>query len=136
MKKFNMNNIEGQDASIEESLFQYGLAWILSEDKTEYKIYYGIHIDNNGYYDRFDFTFISADLDVYNEYDWIDDWSGIYSFTGLSGVEFKELPLMDKISTLVGYYGYQNIFGTSYDYGFKYNININRFQAVYSLEEL
>lgn len=131
MKKFNMNKIEGIDASIEESLVCYGFAWVLSNDKTEYKFYYGTHTDSEGNYDQFDIGFYSAALDVRREFDNLisDDWKSILSFTGMEAAEFfnRELPYI--ISDLLQYYGYPNIFGDCYS-AYKYLPNINRFRSM------
>lgn len=131
MTKFNMNKIEGIDANIEESLFCYGLAWILSDDKSEYKFYYGVHTDHKGNYDQFDIGFYSSDLDVKREFDNLtsDNWKSILSFTSMESADFfnRELPYI--ISDLLQYYGYINVFGDCYS-AYKYLPNINRFQSV------
>ena len=46
MKNFNMKNITGMDANIEISLFEYGFAWITSNDGKEIMFYYGIQSQN------------------------------------------------------------------------------------------
>lgn len=131
MKKFNMNNIEGMDASIEESLFCYGLAWILSDDKTEYKFYYGVHADSDGNFDLFDVGFLNADTDVRREFDNLisDDFKAVSEFSGLTIEEFLTQDLPFIIFTLLQYYGYPNVFGDCYSQ-YKYLSNINRFQSM------
>lgn len=122
-----MNNIEGVDNCIETSLFDYGLAWILSDCKTEYIFYYGISGDN-GEYKTFDSSFIAADIDIYKEYDWVN-FEKIYSYTSTDKKDFDTYSLTGQISDLLSYYGYENVFGSSYYEGLIYNANINRFQA-------
>jgi hypothetical protein len=129
-----MNNIEGTDTCMETSVFEYGLAWILSDCKTEYKFYYGItKSDDNDcnelLYNTFDFSFIQADIDVYKEFDWID-FNDIYAFTGQNKEIFDSLQLPLKIYDIVSFHGPENVFGTSYTTGFKYLANINRFQSI------
>lgn len=128
MKNFNMNNICGIDASIQISLFEYGFAWILSSDKSEYKFYYSVsgHCNNS----VFDFSFQPADLNVKSEVDWIEDWTQIFNYAGMTESEFfsRELPYV--LYDLLQYYGYENVFGSAYN-GYKYLSNIKRFKNIY-----
>ena len=128
MTRFNISNIEGPDADIETSLFEYGLAWILSNDGKEYRFWSGIRHDGS-YYDRFDWGDLNADLDVYKEFDWAN-FDSVLSFVGLTKDEWDEMDLPYKISDLVSYYGRENVFGECYDHGFKYLPSINRFQSL------
>lgn len=128
-KRFNMNKIEGVDVDIETSLMEYGIAWILSGCETEYKFYYGIGYNDNSEYNSFDSSFIAADIDIYEEYNWVN-FEGIYSYNGIDNkTDYGKLPLPQIIYDLIQYYGYENVFGTSYHAGMDYNPNINRFQA-------
>lgn len=128
MKNFSINKIKGIDASMETSLLDYGFAWILSDDNSEYKFYY--RISGHDESSIFDIAFQPADLDVQSEFDWIDDWSQILNYTGMTLDEFlgRELPYV--LYDLLSYYGYENIFGNAYT-GYKYLPNINRFKNIY-----
>ena len=125
MKNFNMNKIEGVDVDIETALFEYGLAWILSNDGKEILFWYGINSDEDGY-NTFDFCSFPLDLNVQDNFDFAE-FESVYSFTGTDSNDWNEQPLPFKISDLVQYYGYENIFGTTYSNGFTYNPNIKRF---------
>jgi len=131
MKNFNMNNIQGTDTDIETSLFEYGFAWIPSNDGKEVMFCYGIGYGENEY-NRFDRCSFNSDMDIYDTFDWIDSdsWNQIYSFMGMDKEDFDNMPLTQKIFDLFQYYGYENIFGSSYWNGFKYSSNINRFITV------
>ena len=138
MKNFNMSKIEGPDACIETSLFEYGLAWIPSNDGKEVLFWYGISMsDDNEYreplYNRFDFRSFPADLDVKKEFDFAD-FDRVCSFVGMDEAEWLETPITSKIFDLMAYYGYENIFGTSYTRGFIYNAGINRFIPFYKIQ--
>jgi hypothetical protein len=130
-RKFNMNNIQGTDIDIDCSLIDYGFAWIESDCKEEYKFYYGISGNDKGEYTRFDWSWLKADIDIYNEYNWIDaeDWNSIYNYVGMDKDSFDEMPLPHKINDLLSYYGFMNIFGESYSEGKLWNANIKRFQV-------
>ena len=128
MTHFNMSNIEGPDADIKTSLFEYGLAWILSDDKKEFRFWSGIR-HNGENFDRFDWSDFSADLDVYNEFDWAN-FEDVWSFVGMTKDEWDELSLPSKISDLISYYGQENVCESCYDHGFKYLPGVNRFQSV------
>jgi len=112
------DKMEGVDADIETSLKEYGLAWI--EGETETMFYYGLAHDMQDGFVSFDFCTIANDLAVHAEYDWIDEWEGVYSFTGMTEEEWNAMPLPSKIQDLVQYYGRENIFGSSYWEGLTY----------------
>ncbi len=122
---YSMAKISGVDACIETSLFEYGIAWI--ESDKDILFYYGIDM-NETEYNLFDFCAIDKDIDVLKEYDWVE-FEDIYDFTGMNEEQWLEMPLTMQIRDLLSYYGYENIFGSSYWTGLKYNANINRFQT-------
>jgi len=117
-KDYKHEEITGQDVSIEVSLNEYGLAWIVADKDTLF--YYGTRIDEHGDFDRFDFCTIENDTDVFTEYDWAD-FDEVLSFTGLTKEEFKSSPLTSKIADLLSYYGKENVFGGSYYEGLEYS---------------
>ena len=127
MKGFNINKMEGTDASLGTSLGEYGLGWILSDDKKEYIFYYGIRCDDEGNYIEFDWATLDAGVNVYEEFDWCE-FDEVLTTEGKA--EWNELELPYKVSDLLRHYGYENMFGTSYDGGQAYNANLNRFEAV------
>lgn len=109
----------GTDADLATSLFEYGLAW--KEDGKQIEFIYAI----GGDYDKveynnpaFDSITFDADLDVRKEFDWAD-FEEVESFTGLTSVQFDALPLPQKINDLIGYYGFENVCGSSYCEGFQ-----------------
>jgi len=114
----------GTDADLATSLFEYGLAW--KEDDKQIEFVYAIggdydKVEYNKFFDRITFN---AGLDVRKEFDWAD-FEEVESCTGLTSDQFDALPLPHKINDLIGYYGFENVCGSSYWEGFqieKYNI--------------
>ena len=109
--EFDHKALTGVDVNIEISLREYGFAWIESE--TKIKFYYGIAIEENECgdmeYVKFDFAVIDKTSDIKEEYDWVD-FDEIESFDDM----FWEESLPCQIYTLLNYYGYENIFDSSY----------------------
>jgi len=102
-------SFEGQDVSIGISLKEYGVAWQVLGSKT--KFVYGVEWDGSkGEYTTFDHCFFDTDIDVFSDFDWVE-FDSIYSYTGLSADQWKELPMPQKIVDLLSYYGRENIFG-------------------------
>lgn len=101
----------GPDASLAESLFEYGLAWRDLGDEILF-IYRHPSIPN-----RFDRCTMDKTTDVKKEYDWAN-WDGLFSFIGQTESEWSDYPLTLKIYDLFGYYGSEEIFGSSYWEGF------------------
>lgn len=129
MENYNMSNMEGVDTDIEISLFEYGLAWIVSNDQKQIMFFYGIGFDDDlQCYDLFDSCSFNVDMDVCVEFDWAD-FDDLFSYAGVSKTEWNSLTLMSKICDLVRYYGYSSVFGESYYGGMIYNANINRFHS-------
>lgn len=109
----------GTDADLATSLFEYGMAW--KEDDKQIEFIYGIGFNDEDY-NRFDRCSFALDLDVRKEFDWAD-FEEVESFTGLTSKQFDALPLPQKIYDLVSYYGFENIFGSSYWEGFRIEEN-------------
>jgi hypothetical protein len=120
--EYDITKIEGPDANIETSLKEYGIAWI--EGPEDIIFYYGIQRDDTEYV-QFDFCTIDKNLDLKKEYDWVD-WNAFKSFVSADGqtdedfwyVLHEVLPV--TIQYLVSYYGYEEIFGSSYWEGVPY----------------
>ena len=107
----------GTDADLATSLFEYGLAW--KEDDKQIEFIYAIGGDYDKIeYKKFDRITFNTDLDVRKEFDWAD-FAEVESFTGLTSDQFDALPLPHKINDLIGYYGFENVCGSSYWEGFQ-----------------
>ncbi|KKU08886.1 MAG: hypothetical protein UX12_C0028G0003 [Candidatus Collierbacteria bacterium GW2011_GWC1_45_47] len=111
--EYDITKIEGPDADIETSLKEYGIAWI--EGPEDIIFYYGIEHDDTGYV-RFDFCVIDRNLDIKNEYDWAE----FDRVSASIGSDIFEGSLIQQIQDLVSYYGYEEIFGSSYWAGIPY----------------
>jgi hypothetical protein len=104
----------GTDASLEISLFEYGLAW--KRDGEDFRFIYGKLSDESGNYYHFDWARINASCDPAKEFDWVD-WKAVSDFAGKNTAELlcinsEELPFL--IYDLLSYYGHENVFGSSY----------------------
>ena len=113
--KLEKEGFEGVDKGLEISLFEYSLAWKVLEESNEILFIYKIP---NGNFDRCTFT---LGTDVKKEFNWMKEkeWKSFLGFLGLDQEDFDGMPLAWKIKDLVSFYGYENIFGTSYWEGFE-----------------
>lgn len=102
---------DGPDASLDISLYEYGIIWKCTNKRTkEYHIIYGVGADaNTGNYTKFD----SAHMKIREfrellKESWFDK-KGFDSFRGSIEVNFP-----DDLHSALQYYGCENIFGSSY----------------------
>jgi len=101
---------EGIDASLEISLFEYGIAWRKLESETLF-----IYSIGKGSFDR---VTVENSVDVEKEWSFAD-FKALMSSLGMAVEEWRKMPLAQKVSDLVSYYGFENIFGASYWEGFE-----------------
>ena len=116
--KFNANKLEGVDASVDISLGEYGFGWIKSDCGTEYQFWYGTKIDDHGDFIAFDWCSYGAKTDVKEEWCWAE-WDEIFMHLGIENLEEDQnewfgLELPQKVYDLLNYYGYENMFGSTY----------------------
>ena len=104
-------DFEGADASLEESLFHYGLVWRKLPDDNLLLVY---RKSRNKFYR----TVVPCDLDVVKEYDWFD-WKGFCSFIGQDLETWLRENLPNKLGDMIHYSGVENVFGESYHEGFR-----------------
>jgi hypothetical protein len=105
----------GNDASLSESLFEYGLAW--RELETEFLFVYRHPSLPN----RFDRCTIAKSTIASKEWNWAftpDHATGFFSFLDEDSESWNSLPLVRQVSDLVSYWGTEEVFGTSYWQGF------------------
>jgi len=102
--------LTGTDASVETSLFEYGLAWYESAVDNDFHFIAKI-ADEPMLFDWADF---GKDIDLKEEFNWVD-WEDILSFTGMSEEEWFGQALPFKIFDLIGYYGTINVIGEPYN---------------------
>ena len=89
----------GCDASLAESLFEYGLVWILTQHAY-------VFIYRTGRGNKFSRATLAPDIDPRREWSWVgDEWDG---FT-LDDGSLPPLPTL--VSDLVNWYGHINVFG-------------------------
>ena len=100
----------GVDASLDISLYEYGLIW-KETSSGEYNFIYGINSEDDEY-SFFDYGFMSIkDWDNMLNDSWFD-LKAVESFSG------DKLSFPYDVHTALQYHGYQNIFGESYREGF------------------
>ena len=111
--EFEKAEFIGIDASLETSLFEYGLIWHENDQDGDTKFIYGIRNTGDSY-NLFDYGF-------YNEKQFTDlidsswfDLNGLLSCVGENKENWLTRRLGDRISDCLSYYGFENIFGSSY----------------------
>ena len=106
---------DGTDADLETSLFEYGLIWIkgAKDHENDYHFIYGVGLDSNGNYNLFDWGDVAIDCNPEKEWDFVE-FDKVAECNGMSKADFLKMPLPLIVESLVSYYGYENIFGSSY----------------------
>ena len=112
---------EGSDADLRTSLEEYGMAWrsIPSATKKEYKFYYATGYDGKNY-DLFDWgSMTEEEFDdlLTGKNTWVD-LEEVKKYCG-KDIDGQEFSFPYDVSSLVSYYGFENIFGSSSGPGFK-----------------
>lgn len=114
IKEVEKQGFKGNDISLYESLFIYGLIWKPTEIEGEYLFIYGVSIDETCEFVGFDWACFSyKDWEkLFEEGTWVD-LKAIENFTGMPIDEIKS-GFPDTIDILIGYYGIENIFGSGW----------------------
>jgi len=107
--KFESEGYEGTDADLPTSLFEYGLIWKSTGKGDEYKFIFGAAHDG-ARFTMFDYGF----ADSIDDYDWAD-FDEVAKWTSMSKSEWLKQKLPYQIFDLIGYYGFENVFGSSSD---------------------
>jgi len=117
IEQLDKEGYKGIDASVEISLFEYGIA--IKEIGESYNIIYGIN-QNDKRFNKFDQIFMKKDdiNNFINNNDWIKK-DEFFSYTGITEKNYQSLDILNKIYDLFQYYGAENIFGCNYDLGFE-----------------
>lgn len=112
----NYNGYSGTDANLETSLYEYGLIWIKGAEghEKDFHFIYGVGLDQEGNYNKFDWADVSIDTDPEKEWDFVE-WEKVGEFVGMSKEEFLKQSIPFIVYDLIAYYGCENIFGSSYD---------------------
>lgn len=107
--KLKLEGFEGVDSSLEYSL-EYGIIWKDFEDSIlfVYRISPG----------RFDQCEINKNINLQEDYSFMN-FDEIASYCGLTKEQFFDLSLEYQIYEIVSYWGYEDVFGTSYYAGFE-----------------
>ena len=115
---YDYRGYSGPDGDIETSLRVYGLAWkLISRRKKEYAFTYGIAVNKDGEFIRFDHcTMMEKDfLDLC-----ADSWVELDKVAELYGMQAEDIrnSFPYGVENLTCYYGFEEIFGSSYWEGF------------------
>jgi hypothetical protein len=101
----------GPDASLDISLFKYGLIW--KKSAGEYHFIFGVEKGENGNFSTFDSGhMIEGEFNITTKEQWFD-LAAIANFIGSTPEKYLEQDLPNKVQAAVSYYGYDNIFGDS-----------------------
>lgn len=111
---------QGADASLAESLFEYGLAWRQFDPPYEGDDYGFIYEITGRRPLRFDRCGMSSQVDLYREHNWLDDndWANLYRTHGMTRAKWDAQPFPIRIGDLLRQWGRENIIGDSYWEGF------------------
>lgn len=112
LSELKKRGFKGIDESLEISLFEQGLAWTTEINESEYLFYYGVKIDDAGYC-AFDWGRFPTNVNAEEEFGWAD-FDKMAEFEGTTKEKFLKLDLPHIISTMLSYYGYENVFGSCY----------------------
>ena len=113
--KLKKQGYEGTDADIGISLYEYGIIWKLIKEDNEYRFYFKTNGEETARKCLFDWSTIGAGIDIWDEFNWIEekDKISLLSFLGMTEDEFNGQSLPYKINDLVKYFGIANVFGDS-----------------------
>lgn len=111
-----ISEYSGVDVNIEISLCEYGIAWF--DAGNEWHFIYGIKRDDKGNFCRFDVGWFDKKIDCKKEFGWADleDVVRGMDLTVEEWLTENTLPVI--IADLYVYYGYENIFGSTYWEGY------------------
>jgi len=117
--------LTGTDASIETSLFEYGMAW--HESTVDDKLHFIVRVADEPM--LFGWADFGKDIDLKEEFNFVD-WEDILSFTGMDEEEWFSQDLPFKIFDLISFYGTINVIGETYnpmsleDIGKSYQVDV------------
>jgi hypothetical protein len=112
LKLSDLHGYSGIDKSNDISLYEYGLL-INDNDINDIHCYYGIGSNDGCNYDTFDCGNISGKEIIALFYEL--NKAGLLSYTGINESDWLNMSPVNQISDLLSYFGYENIFGTSYN---------------------
>lgn len=101
---------EGTDVNLETSLMEYGLLVSKETDKD------GQHacLYKHAYDGTFDVGYLSdKEVNDFLNESWFNKESFL-SYVGMTECDWINMRFVNKVSDLLSYYGYENIFGSSY----------------------
>ena len=117
LKQLQDQGFDGIDASLETSLFEYGLVWSKTDrqDQNEYKVIFGVGYDEDTCeFDSFDMGFITeSEFESMQGEDWFN-LNQVLDFIGCSSDDCTGLHFPEGISDAISYHGAENILGSSY----------------------
>ena len=115
LSELKKKGYEGTDVNIGISLFEYGMVWKHIKEDNEYRFYFKVNAEEEANKCLFDWSTIGADIDFWEEFDWINpkDKRSLLSLVGMTEDEFNGQSLPYKIKDLVKCFGIANVFGDS-----------------------
>ena len=140
MKTIASEEYFGIDASNEISLFEYGLL-CQYQGLDDYYFIYGVSYDESGNSIQFDHC--TLNIKDLQSIIFKDGWFEIEEFNSFADYELEHpndldnlvhYEIINLVHSMVSYYGYANIFGSSYDYSFEVEIIEREAGIVYTSE--
>ena len=115
IKQLQKQKYFGTDASLEVSLFEYGNACKKNKDGS-FDLIYGVNVDNSSNYISFDCynQYTESDFDTLINESWFN-LDSVLSFIGMPKDDWLKCSLISRLDDCRAYYGYENIFGSSYN---------------------
>jgi len=115
IRRMEYEGYEGVDADLTTSLQEYGIAW--KRRGKDWHFIYGVGMTENENgepeYNLFDWADIPVGTDPRDEWNFVN-WKAVAECSGMTELKLLEMPLTYIVETLVSYYGYEDVFGSSY----------------------
>lgn len=114
-EEFDHSKLDGPDASLEISLREYGLAWIIGEKYILF--YYGTTFDmDEDHYTHFQHSTEEINADIKEAF----HWANFNAVNNYCGGDFFNYDFCNQVQTLLSYYGPENMFGSIWPPGISY----------------
>ena len=121
LSQYKKEGFVGIDADLATSLYEYGLMWGQNKfcDPDEYLFIYGVEVtpdeDNGFVYNQFSYSYMTRkDWEELVSEEWFDITRVIVA-CGISDIAKFNAGFPHAVFDAIAYYGYENIFGSTYD---------------------
>ena len=113
IKLSELKDYEGIDASLEISLYEYGL--LTKKENKNIHVWCGVGADKSGNYIEFvSYNTTEEELNNIINESWFDKKAFFQTADIKDDKEYKKLWYVHKLSDLLCYYGHENVLGSCY----------------------